>query len=88
MRESAIRPIFGRQFAATLSAEPVGEWVGPIPSELGLHIVYIDARVAGRVPQLDEIESEVEERWRDAKRSAAVDNMYQRLTESYRITIE
>jgi PPIC-type PPIASE domain len=80
--------LFGGEFAATLSAAPLREWVGPIPSQYGLHLVYIDARVAGRIPVLDEIEGAVEEKWRTARRSVAIHDMYERLAESYDITIE
>ena len=88
VREPEISPLFGREFAAALSAAPVGEWIGPVPSGLGLHIVYIDQSVAGRVPDLDEIAEEVDEKWRAARRSAAIDDLYRRLAESYEVTIE
>ena len=88
VREPEISPLFGREFAAALSAAPVGEWIGPVPSRLGLHIVYIDQSVAGRIPDLDEIAEEVDEKWRAARRSAAIDDLYRRLAESYDVTIE
>jgi hypothetical protein len=88
VREPDISPLFGREFAATLSAAPVGEWIGPIRSRLGLHIVYIDQSIAGRIPDLDEIAEQVDEKWRAARRAAAIDDLYRRLAESYEVTIE
>ena len=88
VRGTDLSPLFGHAFSAELSAAPIGEWVGPISSKLGLHIVYIDKRVAGRIPELDEIEEEVIEKWRAAKRYAAVEKMYQRLANRYEVTIE
>jgi hypothetical protein len=88
VREPEISPLFGREFAAALSAAPVGEWIGPVPSRLGLHIVYIDQSVAGRIPDLDEIAEEVDEKWRAARRSVAIEDLYRRLAKSYDISIE
>jgi PPIC-type PPIASE domain len=85
---SEVGQLFGGEFAATLSAAPLREWIGPIPSQHGLHLVYIDARVAGRIPVLDEIEDAVEEKWRTARRSVAIHDMYERLAETYKVTIE
>jgi PPIC-type PPIASE domain len=85
---SEVGLLFGSAFAATLSAAPLGEWVGPIPSLHGLHLVYIEARVAGRIPVLDQIESAVEEKWRAARRSVAIQDMYKRLAKNYEVTIE
>ena len=40
--------VFGSEFAASLKALPTGEWVGPVRSGFGLHLVKIDQRVDGR----------------------------------------
>jgi hypothetical protein len=85
---SDLIPVFGREFTDGLFAAPVGEWIGPFSSVLGLHIVYIDARSAGRLPDLDEIAYAVEEKWREARRTAAIDDLYLELAEKYKVTIE
>ena len=88
VRGPDLSPLFGHAFSAELSAAPVGEWVGPISSRLGLHIVHIEKRSAGRIPELDEIEDDVHEKWQEARRSAVVEKMYQRLADQYQVTIE
>ena len=88
VRSADINPLFGAEFTAVLAASPVGEWAGPIPSELGLHIVHIDSRAGGEIPELAEVEDEVAEKWRDDKRSAAIDDLYRRLIETYNVTVE
>jgi len=85
---SELVPVFGREFTGGLFAAPIGEWIGPLPSTLGLHIVYIDSRSAGRLPELDEITGVVEEKWRSAKRSAAIEDLYLLLAGKYKVTIE
>jgi len=88
VRSADINPLFGREFTLILAASPVGKWVGPIPSKLGLHIVYIDARAAGRIPELAEVDVVVTEKWLETKRSAAIEDLYRRLDETYTITVE
>ena len=88
VRGSDLSPLFGHAFSADLSAAPVGEWSGPISSRLGLHIVYIEKRLAGRIPELDEIEDKVSDKWQEARRSDAVEKMYQELADRYDVTIE
>jgi parvulin-like peptidyl-prolyl isomerase len=83
-----ITPVFGPEFAAALVVAPVGEWVGPVSSKLGLHIIHVDDRVAGRIPELAEVRVAVEEKWAAVQRTAAVEDMYQRLEERYRVTKE
>ena len=85
---SELIPVFGREFTGELFAAPVGEWIGPFSSSLGLHIVFIDSRSAGRLPELDEIAAAVEEKWRSARRSAAIEDLYRLLAEKYKVTIE
>ena len=85
---SDVNPLFGHQFSEELSEAPVGEWSGPVSSVLGLHLVYVEKRIAGKVPGLDKIESQVSEKWLEAKRTEAVELMYERLEDSYKITIE
>jgi len=85
---SELIPLFGREFTDGLFAAPIGEWIGPFPSTLGLHIVYIDSRSAGRLPELDEITDAVEGKWRSARQSAAIKDLYRLLAEKYKVTIE
>jgi hypothetical protein len=85
---SEITTIFGADFVAELAIAPTGEWVGPVSSKLGLHVVYVDDRIAGRIPGLAEVRDAVEEKWAAAQRTAAIEDMYQRLEERYRVTKE
>jgi hypothetical protein len=41
--ESDIARLFGRDFAAVLRDQPVGEWVNPLKSGYGAHLVRIEA---------------------------------------------
>jgi hypothetical protein len=64
---------FGKEFAAQIQklTPSQTQWVGPIRSEYGYHLVLITSRAEGRSPQLQEIRAQVEEDWlRDRKDKA------------------
>ena len=66
---------FGKDFAAEVQklTPSQTQWIGPIRSEYGYHLVLLTSRSEGRTPQLQEIRSQVEEDWlRDRKEKARV----------------
>lgn len=50
---------FGEEFARQLAEIPTGRWEGPVTSGYGLHLVYVDDRVNGRMPELADIREQV-----------------------------
>lgn len=79
---------FGKEFAAQLDEAPVGQWAGPIESSFGLHLVRVDARVAGQAPTLAEIRPTVLREWQaDARRSHS-DSFLAQLRGKYEVRIE
>jgi hypothetical protein len=79
---------FGDAFAAALAPLPTGEWVGPVESGFGLHLVFVTAASPGLAPTLDQVREEVAREVLAARRAATLDSLYQRLSDRYRITIE
>jgi hypothetical protein len=69
---------FGKEFAAQIQklTPSQTQWVGPIRSEYGYHLVLITSRAEGRSPQLQEIRAQVEEDWlRDRKDKARAQSL-------------
>ena len=62
---------FGQGFADQLAVLPTGEWSGPIESAYGLHLVFVYARTAERLPALAEVREAVARDWSYAQRQAA-----------------
>jgi len=87
-RSSEIKIMFGQDFAASLGEAKIQEWVGPYASGIGLHIAYVEERVEGRLPGLEEIEDKVRRRWLADRRTAAIERMYGELAAIYSVTIE
>jgi PPIC-type PPIASE domain len=79
---------FGEKFAASLVALPVGKWQGPIESGLGAHLVYVEARTEGRLPQLDEVRDAVRREWANDFRLEANQKFYEALLKRYSVSVE
>ena len=79
---------FGADFAATLADLPVGEWVGPVRSGYGLHLVRLDAREPARQPALDEVRAAVERDLLNARREDANDAVFEALRKNYVVQME
>jgi hypothetical protein len=88
IRESEVARLFGTVFTDGLKGLEVGQWSGPVESGFGLHLVFLEAREAGRLPGLPEVRDAVQREWLSERRREAVDSLYERLAENYSIEIE
>jgi len=79
---------FGAYFGAALAELPVGEWLGPLRSGFGLHLVRVDEHQPGRPATLDEARAAVERDWETDRRQRAAEDYYQRLLRDTEIVIE
>ena len=85
---SSIAGQFGEQFAeAVMKIEP-GRWAGPVRSGYGLHLVWVEAQQAGRMPALDEVRPEVERDVAAERRRQRIDAMYVQLLSRYKVVVE
>jgi hypothetical protein len=79
---------FGQPFLQQLAQLPAGSWQGPIVSGFGLHLVYVDERVDGEVPQLDEVRGQVLRDWTSVERKEANKAIYEGLRKRYKVITE
>jgi hypothetical protein len=86
--QRGIESSFGREFAVELAKLPVGEWCGPVPSGLGMHVVFIAQRTEGRVPALQEVRAQVEREWASERRTETNRKFLDELLKQYAVTIE
>lgn len=82
-----IERVFGTEFAAALTRQPVGTWVGPIASGFGAHLVMLQTLEPGGTPPLDAVRPLVEREWMNARRGEISRAFYERLRAKYTITI-
>ncbi len=84
----AVDGTFGSGFAAKLDKLPSSEWQGPIESGLGLHLVRIDSRAEGTLPELAKVRSIVEREWAYQKRLESRSMMNEALLQQYEVVID
>jgi hypothetical protein len=85
---SEIAGQFGEKFAAKVDELSPGRWQGPVESGYGLHLVFVEERIKGRVPELAEVRDAVRHEWANARRLESNDKFYQGLLKRYTVTIE
>jgi peptidyl-prolyl cis-trans isomerase C len=78
---------FGPSFARALVQLTPGGWAGPIESGYGWHIVFAEAVTPQRVPDYEEIESEVKRAWMEDRRSEVKARMYQAMLARYEVVL-
>ena len=79
---------FGYGFSAQLDELDVGQWSGPISSGLGMHVVQLEKRVPGSLPELEQIRSQVVREWSNSLRLETRQKINEALREQYQVTIE
>jgi peptidyl-prolyl cis-trans isomerase C len=83
-----VERMFGRAFAeAVVNAAP-GIWQGPITSGYGWHLVKVDERTAARLPDLVEVQNQVQRDWADAQRRTANEEVISRIRARYEVVIQ
>jgi parvulin-like peptidyl-prolyl isomerase len=85
--QAEVARLFGADFAEALVKQPVGQWIGPIASGYGAHLVRVDALVPGGTPKLDEVRPLVEREWANARRQELSKAFYDRLRANYTIKV-
>ena len=79
---------FGGELGDALASAPVGQWVGPVRSGFGLHLVRVTERIPGYLPSLAQARKAVSREWESDRRKAALESNYADLRKAYRIVIE
>lgn len=80
--------LFGNNFGQRLFDFETDQWLGPIESAYGQHLVYLDEKIEGRLPALEEIRPSVEREWFARAREDAKQEFYEKLRDRYEIVIE
>jgi hypothetical protein len=78
---------FGPQFAQAVSKLVPGSWQGPIESGFGWHLVFVDTLIPGRVPNFEEIESDVKTAWLGEQKAQAWEKAYKEMRAKYTVLL-
>jgi hypothetical protein len=79
--------LFGPRFAEALFGNEVGAWHGPIQSGYGWHLVWIDSKTPGRVPEFEEIEPSIKSEWESDRRAEAKRKMFETMRARYEVVL-
>ncbi len=86
--QSEIARSFGERFAEDVIKLTAGDWMGPIYSEYGGHLLKVSERIEASQPILADIHALVEREYLVQMRKQQKDLAYQQLREGYEVTIE
>ncbi len=79
---------FGDKFVAKLGDFPVGQWYGPVESGYGVHLVFVEERTEGAMPELAEVRDAVRREWTNARRLESNEKFFQSLLKHYEVVVE
>jgi hypothetical protein len=79
---------FGDAFGKDLLSLKPGAWEGPVTSGFGLHLVFIDRRMGGRMAELKDVREAVKRDWMAQRQREFKDAAYAKLRERYVVTVE
>ncbi|WP_051978837.1 peptidyl-prolyl cis-trans isomerase [Edaphobacter aggregans] len=83
----AIAKEFGPPFAVAVEKLKPGSWQGPIESGYGWHLVFVDTVIPGRIPALEEIESDVKTAWLGEQKVTAWQRTYAEMRAKYTVLL-
>ena len=78
---------FGPQFALAVEKLTPGSWQGPVESGFGWHLVFVDTVIPGRIPPLEEIESDVKTAWLSEQKATAWEKAYKDMRAKYTVLL-
>jgi hypothetical protein len=87
--QNEIERAMGKQFARdVVGLVPGDDWIGPVYSEFGAHLLQVSDRVEARLPELAEIRAAVERDYLSQRRDELKSLVYEKLRAGYEVTIE
>lgn len=88
LSKKGISNTLGEEFSTQVFDMPIKNWVGPVKSNYGLHLIYIHSRTQEQTPKLSKIKKEVAKEWQSEQRKRANDIFYKNLSKQYSIMID
>lgn len=79
---------FGDAFAKDIGSARLGEWVGPIASGIGVHLVRVRSRTSSQLPPLEQVRNAVVREWESDRRELAKQDGFRRLRSEYDVVVE
>ncbi|WP_226704176.1 peptidyl-prolyl cis-trans isomerase [Microbulbifer elongatus] len=78
----------GTGFAEELLGQPRGQWVGPVHSEYGVHLVFVEEYTAQASADFTSVRSQVLRDWQAQAHGDALESQYRQLRQGYRVRMD
>ena len=88
MAQSQVGALFGDAFARQLADVRGAQWIGPLSSAYGLHIVRVSAIEPARVPPFEAVKDAVKREWSSERRSSVLKEQYEKFRARYQVTVQ
>lgn len=85
--DERIDRLFGSSFVLQLAELEPGQWLGPVTSAYGEHLVRINAYQPATTAPLESIRDEVLRDWQLAEQRQILETQFETLSKNYRVTI-
>ncbi len=79
---------FGSRFAAEIIELPADEWVGPVESGYGIHLVFVESLEEAYLPEFEEVKQQIRDEYFSFRRREVDELFYSKLREGYEVVIE
>lgn len=86
--QSGTARVFGEKFAHTLFQLESGSWLGPVESEYGGHLVYIDEISPEHVPDRESISKALIDEYMDEQLEILREKNYQQILSAYTVIVD
>jgi hypothetical protein len=86
--QDVVERTYGSAFGELVRGAPLGEWVGPVDSVYGVHLVRVTDRAPGELLPMDTVRESVAIAWREQRRAEATAAFEDELLGKYRVVIE
>ena len=84
----AVAQTFGESFAASIDRARPGDWIGPVTSVYGKHLVRVSGRVDARELPFEEVREAARREWLHGRKVAANEALYEKLKSRHVIRVE
>jgi len=79
---------FGDKFVAKLADMPIGQWLGPVESGYGVHLVFMEEQTGARLSELAQVRDAVRRELTNARRLESNEKFFQNLLKRYSVVVE
>jgi len=87
LKEFELNRLLGKEFTQELFKQAVGKWAGPLTSGYGLHLIYIESKIATQTASLVMAKQSVLKDWMSDERKKANEAFVLNLREQYKVNI-